>query len=255
MRLLAGARNPPRLRDGSEAYLRVAECADGFIGATVLGRFRTQSRARVRAADLMAMSLFGFRNPDTTPWLVALVAATAATGGRVMLAHLAQRIARSRWVGPAMRDNLAVVAKMIERRRAASAVAFLLFAFSPLPSNVLFLAYGLTTAPLHLLAIPFFIGRVVSYAAAFAGGSAVSQHFESERSLTGSWLYFALSQLAMLAFVYAFTRVDWHKTRLDRRLRWLPRNAKAARPSASSVTAAQLPERRRTGAPDDPPSG
>jgi len=40
-----------------------------------------------------------------------------------------------------------------------------LFAFSPLPSNVLFLAYGLTTAPLHLLAIPFFIGRMVSYAA------------------------------------------------------------------------------------------
>ncbi len=134
-------------------------------------------------------------------------------------------------------------------------MAFLLFAFSPLPSNVLFLAYGLTTAPLHLLAIPFFIGRMVSYAAAFAGGSAVSQHFESELNWTGSWLYFALSQLAMLAFVYAFIRVDWHKTRLDRRLRWLPRNAKAARPSANNVTVAQLPERRRTGASNEPPPG
>lgn len=176
----------------------------------------------------MAMSLFGFRYADSNPWLVALVAAAAATSGRVVLARLAQRIAHSRWVGPALRDNLAVVAKMIERRRAASAVAFLLFAFSPLPSNVLFLAYGLTTAPLYLLAIPFFIGRVVSYAAAFAGGSAVAQHFESEMSWTGSWLYFALSQLAMFALFYAVTRVDWHKTRLDRRLRWLPRNPKAA---------------------------
>lgn len=203
----------------------------------------------------MAMSLFGFKNPDTNPWLVSLVAATAATGGRAVLAHLAQRIARSRWVGSAMRDNLAVVARMIERRRAASAAAFLLFAFSPLPSNVLFLAYGLTTAPLHLLAIPFFIGRVVSYAVAFVGGSALSQHFESELSWAGSWLYFVLSQLAMLAFVYAFTRIDWHKTRLDRRLRWLPRNAKAARSSANRVTAVQLPERSRTGAAGDPPPG
>jgi len=145
-----------------------------------------------------------------------------------------------------------------ERRRAASAVAFLLFAFSPLPSNVLFLAYGLTTAPLHLLAIPFFIGRVVSYAVAFAGGSALSQHFESEMSWTGSWLYFVLSQLAMLAFVYAFTRVDWHKTRIDRRLRWLPKDAKAAKaakPSANDATVVQLPERRKTGASNDPPPG
>ena len=203
----------------------------------------------------MAMSLFGFRYPDANPWLVAPVAATAATAGRIVLAHLAQRVAHSRWVGPAMRDNLAVVAEMVKRRRAASAAAFLLFAFSPLPSNVLFLAYGLTTAPLHLLAIPFFNGREVSYAAAFAGGSAVSQHVEPEMSWTGSWLYFVLSQLAMLAFVYAFTRVDWHKTRLDRRLRWLPRNAKAARPSANRVTAVQLPERSRTGAADDPPPG
>ena len=188
----------------------------------------------------MAMSLFGFRNPDTNLWLVALVAATAATGGRVVLAHLAQRVVHSRWAGPATRDNLAVVAKMIERRRAASIVAFLLFAFSPLPSNVLFLAYGLTTAPLYLLAIPFFIGRVVSYAVAFAGGSALSQHFESEMSWTGSWLYFVLSQLAMLALVYAFTRVDWHKTRIDRRLRWLPKDAKAAMPSADNATVVQV---------------
>jgi uncharacterized membrane protein YdjX (TVP38/TMEM64 family) len=120
-----------------------------------------------------------------------------------------------------MRDNLAVVAEAIQRRRGASSMAFLFYAFSPLPSNALFLAYGLTTAPLRLLAIPFFIGRLFSYTIAFIGGSAASQHLEFEVGWASSWMYFALSQLAMLAVVYAFTRVDWRKTRDERRLRWL----------------------------------
>jgi membrane protein YqaA with SNARE-associated domain len=170
----------------------------------------------------MAMSLFGFRYPETNLWLVALVAATAATGGRVVLAHFAQRIARSRWVRPALRDSLHGMAALIQRRRRTSALVFLFFAFSPLPSNALFLAYGLTRAPLSLLAVPFFAGRVASYAVAFAGGSLVSRHFDAESLGRGSWLYFIATQLALLGLVYGFTRVDWPRSFETRRVRWLP---------------------------------
>ena len=169
----------------------------------------------------MAMSLFGLRLPDASPWAVALVAATAATSGRMVLAHLARTIVHGRWLGTAMRDNLTVVAEAIKRRRTASAVAFLFFAFSPLPSNALFLAYGLTAAPLYLLAIPFFIGRLFSYGIAFVGGSALSQRMGPNVNWTSTWAYFALTQLVMLALVYAFTRVDWRKSWDARRLRWL----------------------------------
>lgn len=169
----------------------------------------------------MAMSLFGLRFPDASPWAVALVAATAATSGRMVLAHLARTIVHGRWLGTAMRDNLTVVAEAIKRRRTASAVAFLFFAFSPLPSNALFLAYGLTGAPLYLLAIPFFIGRLFSYGIAFVGGSALSHRMGSDVNWISTWAYFALTQLVMLALVYAFTHVDWRKTWDARRLRWL----------------------------------
>ena len=169
----------------------------------------------------MALSLFGFRNPYVQPWLVALIAAIAATGGRVVLARFAQDIADSGWLGPRLRDSLSALAETIERRRATSALAFLLFAFSPLPSNALFLAYGLTRAPLILLALPFFVGRVVSYAAAFAGGSIVSRRFEVEMTGAGSLAYFLITQVALLGLVYAFTRVDWRRTRDEHRLRWL----------------------------------
>lgn len=169
----------------------------------------------------MVLSFVGLKHPEVNPWLVALVAALGATCGRVVLAHFARRIVSSRWVSASMHDNLDIVARMIKRRKAASAVVFLLFAFSPLPSNVLFLAYGLTNAPLHLLAIPFLVGRFVSYVGAFAGGSLASRWFAPELTGPAWWLYFVLTQLVMLALVYAFAKIDWHRSAGERKLRWL----------------------------------
>lgn len=175
----------------------------------------------------MVLSFAGLKYPEANAWLVALVAALGATGGRVVLARFARRIVGSRWVPAPMRDNLDTVAATIKRRQGASVLVFLLFAFSPLPSNVLFLAYGLTRAPLHLLAVPFLIGRFFSYAGAFAGGSLVSRWFAPE--LTGAWwwLYFVLTQLVLLALVYAFAKIDWHRSAVERKLRWLPRSTPA----------------------------
>ena len=86
---------------------------------------------------------------------------------------------------------------------------------------MLFLAYGLTRAPLLLLAVPFFIGRFVSYAGAFAGGTLVSRWFEPELDGPAWWLYFVLTQLLWLALVYVFARIDWRKSAKERRLHWL----------------------------------
>ena len=169
----------------------------------------------------MLLSFFGVRFPEASPWMVALVAASAATCGRCVLAAFAQRWTRGRWIPPNVRDNLRSVALTIAHRRAASSGAFLLFAFSPLPSNALFLAYGLTRAPLALLAAPFFVGRFVSYAMAFAGGAFAAERFDLEIGGGASIAYFALSQIASLCLVYLFTKIDWHRSRIDRRPRWL----------------------------------
>ena len=169
----------------------------------------------------MVISFVGLKYPDANPWLVALVAAVAATGGRLVLAHFARRIVSSRWVGSSVRDNLEVVAEAVQRRKTASVVGFLVFAFSPLPSNALFLAYGLTRAPLKLLVIPFFIGRFLSYAGAFAGGTLLSRWLDPELEGPAWWLYFLGTQLLWLGLVYAFAKIDWRRSGKERRLRLL----------------------------------
>jgi hypothetical protein len=169
----------------------------------------------------MLLSFFGLRFPDASAWGVALVAASAATCGRSLLALFAQRIAGSRWFPAPMRVNLVAIAATLQRRRKTSLAAFLLFALSPFPSNALFLAYGLSRAPLALLAGPFFVGRFVSYALAFTGGAVVAERFELEFGDRTSTLYFVVSQLASLGLVVLFTKVDWHRSWRERRLRWV----------------------------------
>jgi membrane protein YqaA with SNARE-associated domain len=169
----------------------------------------------------MILSYFGLHYPNANPWIAAGVAAVAASGGRAVLAQFARFIVGSGFVSHQMRDSLSEAAQAIARRRSTSALGFLLFAFSPLPSNVLFLAYGLMCAPLWLLVGPFFVGRFVSYAIAFLGASALAQHFELELSFSDSLLYFVATQLGMLVFVYGFAKVDWRRVRVEHRLRWL----------------------------------
>ncbi|MFT3717112.1 hypothetical protein [Pseudorhodoferax sp.] len=169
----------------------------------------------------LLLSFFGLRFPEASPWLVASAAASGAAAGRSVLASLAQGIAGSRWIPDSTRSNLTVVADAIERRRGTSVLAFLLFAFSPFPSNTLFLAYGLSRAPLPLLALPFFAGRYVSYIAAYTGGSVVAHRFDLTLSSRAALCYFVASQLASLGVVYVFTCVDWQRSRNERRLRWV----------------------------------
>lgn len=168
----------------------------------------------------MLLAFFALQQPDTAPVLIAGVAACAATGGRLILARSAQRISTSRWMRPSMRENMQAVADAIDGHQRTSTLAFLAFAISPLPSNVLFLAYGLARAPLRLLAWPFFVGRFASYTLAVIGGSYAGRQLQLQFSGLASGLYFLASQCLLLLGVWLFTRVNWRHALHSRWLRW-----------------------------------
>ena len=104
------------------------------------------------------MSFIGLAIPNIDVLLLALVAATAATCGRVLLARLSRALVRQRLLTEQARRNVDAIKIGIESRRAMTIGTFLGYALSPLPSNYLFIAYGLTSLPIALLALPFFIG-------------------------------------------------------------------------------------------------
>ena len=159
----------------------------------------------------MALAFVGFQFPETNPWALALVGAVAATLGRLTLALLSHRIVGQKLLSHSQRENIEVIKQRLEKRTALTFGIFLSYAFSPLPSNFLFIAYGLTGLPLVRVALPFFLGRCVSYAFFIFGGQAMGRRFriDSLESTLYASGYFIMTQFAVMAALYAFTRIDW----------------------------------------------
>jgi hypothetical protein len=87
----------------------------------------------------------------------------------------------------------------------------------------LFIAYGLTSLPVVFVALPFFVGRLVSYGFWLKTASVISDQldvnwFESAYYFVG---YFPISQLLLVPIIYCFTRIDWHAAFAEKRFRWL----------------------------------
>ena len=173
----------------------------------------------------MALSFFSYKFPENDIALLALVGATAATLGRVILAKFARSIVRGKLLSPETRSNIDAIKEKLQGKRTLTAGACLFYAFSPLPSNYLFIAYGLTTLELRLLALPFFLGRLIGYNFWAHLGSAAARKLAVEAPESYMSAYFVLVQLACLALIYVFTRVDWRTLLQERKLRWMGKKA------------------------------
>lgn len=93
---------------------------------------------------------------------LAAVGALGATAGRAILAlfsrSLGTRLLPRRW-----RTNIAYLADELCRRHELGLAALALFALGPVPSNQLFVAAGISGAPLLPILAVFALARFVSY--------------------------------------------------------------------------------------------
>jgi membrane protein YqaA with SNARE-associated domain len=176
----------------------------------------------------VVFSFLGFRFPDHMGVAFAVVGALAATLGRFTLAKGSHLIVRRHFLSEEARQNVDAIKEQLGHRKKLTFGLLLFYAFTPLPSNYLFIAYGLTTMELKLITIPFFIGRSVSYSFWTFTASTVARRITLEDTEALSYLsaYFIASQIFLLAMVYAFTRIDWLFLITEKKLRWIPRDSK-----------------------------
>ncbi len=175
----------------------------------------------------MALALVGFQYHDSSAVLLAGTGAVAATLGRLTLAKLSHRLLRKKLLSDAHRANIDVIKDRLEKRTTLTVGLFLFYAFSPLPSNFLFIAYGLTGLPLLRVALPFFVGRLASYGFFIASGAAVGRNLKIDTMVSGAYAaaWFIGTQLLVLGGLYCFARVDWKVLFDQRKLIWLPKRA------------------------------
>ena len=171
----------------------------------------------------MALAFVGFQFPNASPILLAVVGAAAATLGRLTLTKLSHLLLREKLLSESHRANIDVIMERLKKRQNLTFSIFLFYAFSPLPSNFLFIAYGLTGLPVSRVAPPFFIGRIFSYAAFTFTAAAAGRrwHDESMESILYASGWFIASQVLTLGGLYAFAHVDWRALLGQHRFAWI----------------------------------
>ena len=100
-------------------------------------------------------------NDQLNPFLLSAIGATAAVTGRMILLQVST-IGRKA-INDHRKNSLDRFRKYLEKKRYGYLIGTLLFALLPLPSNMLFISYGLMNAKSIGIVAGFWIGRFVAY--------------------------------------------------------------------------------------------
>jgi hypothetical protein len=134
-------------------------------------------------------------------------------------------IVRRHFLSEEARQSVDAIKERLSTRKKLTFGVLLFYAFMPLPSNYLFIAYGLTTLELKLITVSFFIGRWASYSFWAYTGSRIARKASFDSGSAFSYLsaYFIATQIFLLCLVYLFARIDWRLFLAERKLRLLSR--------------------------------
>ena len=175
----------------------------------------------VNAAPLLmppswiVLSSFYAIDPSLDPILLALVGATGATIGRFILKRISHLFRR--FTGTQQKSNLDTIGNFLNRRKFGYLLTSFVFAATPLPSNMLFVAYGLMRAKSIGLYIGFWFGRLISYYIMVSISQVVLVPFLE--LFENRYLGILIVDVLGIGVVIFFTFIDWGLLLTQRKFR------------------------------------
>ena len=165
----------------------------------------------------IVLSSFFALDSSLDPLLLALVGATGATIGRLILKNLSSFFRR--FIGKEQESNLDTIGNFLNKKKFGYTLTSFLFAATPLPSNMLFVAYGMMRAKSIGLYIGFWCGRLLSYYIMITISEAVLapllQLFEDK--IIG----IIVADIIGIGAVIFFTCINWQVLLFQRKLRFV----------------------------------
>jgi len=151
------------------------------------------------------LTSFYLLDPNLNVIILAMVGATGATIGRFALKKISGLFRK--FVGEEQKSNLDIIGDYLNRKKYGYIIASFLFGATPLPSNILFIAYGLMRAKSVGMYVGFWFGRTLSYVAMIYFGNAVLTPFLEifEDRLTGILLIDGFG----IVMIVLFASVNW----------------------------------------------
>jgi len=151
------------------------------------------------------LTSFYLLDPGLNVILLAIVGATGATIGRFFLKRISGYFRK--FVAEEQKANLDIIGDYLNKKKYGYVIASFLFGATPLPSNMLFITYGLMRAKSVGIYIGFWFGRVISYIVMIYFGNAVLRPFLEifEDRLTGILIIDGVG----IGLIFLFASINW----------------------------------------------
>jgi uncharacterized membrane protein YdjX (TVP38/TMEM64 family) len=164
----------------------------------------------------IVLTSFYLLDPNLNIVLLSVVGATGATIGRYVLKKISGLFRK--FVAEEQKSNLDIIGDYLNRKKFGYLIASFLFGATPLPSNMLFITYGLMKAKSMGIYIGFWIGRVLSYIIMIYFGNAVLKPFLEifEDRLIG----ILLVDVAGIVMIIFFASINWSLLITQRKLKF-----------------------------------
>ena len=165
----------------------------------------------------IVLTSFYLLDPTLNILLLAIVGATGATIGRFFLKRISGLFRK--FVGEEQKSNLDIIGSYLNKKKYGYLIASFLFGATPLPSNILFITYGLMRAKSVGIYAGFWIGRTISYVVMIYFGNTVLTPFLEmfEDRLTGILLIDGIG----IALIILFACVNWTVLLTQRKIKFV----------------------------------
>lgn len=163
------------------------------------------------------LTSFYLLDPTLNIVLLSMVGATGATIGRFILKKISGLFRK--FVGEEQKSNLDIIGDYLNKKKFGYVIASFLFGATPLPSNMLFITYGLMRAKSLGIYVGFWFGRVLSYIVMIYFGNAVLKPFLEifEDRLTG----ILLVDVVGIGIIIFFASINWSLLITQRKIKFV----------------------------------
>ena len=165
----------------------------------------------------IVLTSFYLLDPTLNIVLLAVVGATGDTIGRFFLKRISGLFRK--FVGEEQKTNLDIIGSYLNKKKHGYLIASFLFGATPLPSNILFITYGLMRAKSTGIYIGFWFGRTISYILMIYFGNAVLTPFLEmfEDRLTGILLIDGIG----IGLIILFACINWTVLLTQRKIKFV----------------------------------
>ena len=165
----------------------------------------------------IVLTSFYLLDPSLNVVFLAMVGATGATIGRFFLKKISGLFRR--FVGKEQKSNLDIIGDYLNQKKYGYVIASFLFGATPLPSNMLFITYGLMKAKSLGIYVGFWFGRTISYIIMIYFGNVVLTPFLEifEDRITGILLIDGVG----IGVIVLFASINWTLLITQRKIKFV----------------------------------